>query len=483
MKAERCSEARCLTLYHAALFRSTLVPAHRMTLTMACWSVRYRLQWLLILAIALPAVGCVSTQDRYEKAQELTVEGRYAEAARYYVRVLREEPDWSGARNELQAVGQRAVDRWIDDAEQAASEGRYEPAVAALDAVDALRADTESVGVVLTVPDDYNAFRRETVRAAADMLIEEGRRAEEAEDWPVAVDAYEGARPYVQREERLTMLDRAQARALLRWSEDEMTRGYFRTAYERAEAVVALAGPEHALATDARALQQTAVERGTRFVAFVPLWRVRSATAALPEFFRDELNAVLQYDYWSNPPLFIAPVDPIETRRALRQANLHRTVLSNTDAAEAGRVLGADFVVTGELVAFERVEDDLEETAHPARIRVRGATGQGPSSRDTSYVVQTFDLELEAAVEYRIVDVRTGRVVDRGVERVRHEGRRQRGIFRGDYRRLDLSGSELSLFDPDDQRAAERQIENQLIDRMAAAFAEDVFGDLLRRID
>jgi len=446
-------------------------------------SVRYWLQWLLILVTVLPAMGCVSTRDRYEKAQELTVEGRYAEAARAYVQVLRAEPDWSSARNELQAVGQRAVDRMVDDAEQAAADGRYEAAVAALDALDTLRADAESVHVALTVPAEYDAFRRETVRAAADMLIEEGRRAEEAEDWPAAVDAYEGARQYVQRDERPTMLDRAQARALLQWSEDEMARAHFRTAYERAEGVLGLVEAEHALATEAKALQQTAVKRGTRVVAFLPVWRVRGATDALPAFFRDELNAVLQYDYWSIPPLFIASTDPITTRRALRRLDRHRIALTGSEAAEVGRALGADFVVASELTAFEREEDDLEETVRSARMRVRGATGQGSTWRDTSYVIQEFDLELEATVEYRIVDVRTGRIVTRAEDTVRHAGRRRRGLFPGDHRQLDLSGSERSLFDRDDQQAAAREIEHQLVDRLAAEWSGEVFDGLLRRIE
>lgn len=440
------------------------------------------LRGVTIALIALVASACVSTQDRYQTAQELAAEGRYLEAARSYVRVLREDPDWPDARDELQAVGQRAIDQQWSKANRDAAASRYEAAVAALDALDALRTNTASVGVTLPVPTEYDAFRRETVRAAADQLIDEGRRAEAAADWPAALDAYEGARSYVQRDARRRMLDRSQARVLLRWSEDEMARGSFRAAYERAETVVALVGPEHALATDARALQQTAVEQGTRVVAFVPLWRVRSATAPWPEFFRDELNAVLQYDYWSTPPLFIASTDPIATRRALRRAERHRTALTATDAAAVGRRLGADFVVAGELTGFERVEDNLDETLRTARLR-RSATGREAASRDTSYVVQSFDLNLAATVDYRVVDVQTERIVERHAITVRHEGPRQRGIFPGDHRRLDLSGSERSLFDRDDQRAAEREIENTLIDQLAAAVATDAFDRVLRHIE
>ena len=447
---------------------------------------RYRVQGsalFVILSLILVLAGCVSTQDRYEKAQALTNQGRYAEAARYYVRVLREEPSWEHAREELQPVGQRAVDQWLEDAEAAADEGRYEPAVAVLDELDALRVATESVGVTLSVPDDYTAFRSEMVQSAADMLIAEGRRAEEVADWPAADQAYDRAREYVQSAERLATLDRAQARVALRWSEDDMERRHFRDAYLQADRVFDFVGTEHTLAKDAEALQAEAVECGTRVVAFLPLWRTQQAAAVAPEYFLVDLNDMLLYDYWSAPPLFIASTNPVETRRTLRRMNLHRTVLAASDAADVGRTLDTDFVVAGELTTFVREEDDLEEERVPSRIRVRGNTGRGPQWRDTSYVVQTFDLVLEAAVDYRIVDPRTGRIVDQGVAHVRHEGRRQRGLFRGDYRQLDLSGSELSLFDREDQRVAERAIENQLLDRLTADVADGVFDRVLRQID
>ncbi len=438
---------------------------------------------LLPLSVALALAGCVSTQDRYEKAQELSAEGRYAEAARYYIRILQDEPDWPNAREELRAAGQHAVDRWLDEAEAAAETGRYETAVAALDDLDALRADTEAVGVTLAVPDDYAAFRSETVEAAADALVAEGRRAEEDGDWQAADAAYERARRYVRSEQRLARLDEAQARVALRWSEDEMAHRRFRAAYLRAERVFELVDPEHALAADAEALQAEAVEHGTRAVAFLPLWRTGHAAEAAPEYFLDDLNDVLLYDFWTEAPLFVAAVDPVVTRRTLRRMDAHRAVLAASDAAHVGRLLNADFVVVGELASFVRAEEDLEEERHATRIRVRGGTGSGPTWRDTSYAVQTFDLVLEAVVDYRVVEPRTGRILERSVARVKHEADRRRGVFRGDYRQLDLSGSELSLFDPDDQRAAERELENQFLDHLAAHMADDVFERILRHIE
>lgn len=438
---------------------------------------------LLLLSAVLVLAGCVSTQDRYEKAQELTAEGRYAEAARYYVRVLRDEPDWPNARQELQAVGQRAVDRAWGEAEAAADAGRYETAVGVLDDLDALRADVETVGVMLDVPEDYAAFRQEMVDAAADLLVAEGRQAEEDGDWEDADAAYEWARRYVRSERRLARLDEAQARVALHWSKEEMMRHRFRAAHERAEHVFAFVEDDHALALEAETVQAEAVERGTRAVAFLPLGRTERAADEAPEPFLDDLNDVLLYDFWAEPPLFMIPVDLIATRRTVRRMNAHRAVLTTADAANVGRLLDADFVVVGELVSFVRAEKRLERERHPTRIRMRSSTGSRSAWRDTSYVVETFDLVLQAAVDYRIVDSHSRRVIEHGGTREEREVGFRRGVFPGDYRRLDLSGSELSLFDPDDRRTIERDLESELLDRLAADLADRVFGGILRHIE
>ena len=138
---------------------------------------------------------------------------------------------------------------------------------------------------------------------------------------------------------------------------------------------------------------------------------------------------------------------------------------------------------TGEVVRYERVADDLREEERETRIRVRGATGQGLQWRDTTYVVQTFDLELEAAIEYRLIDARTRQTVRRGSVRDRASGEMQRGRFSGDHRQLDLSGSELRFFNESSLRRIEQEVEDRLMDQLGAELANEVFARVLHRID
>lgn len=446
-------------------------------------AIRHRYLACVLLSLTLLWAGCVTTTDRYRRAQELTAEGQYVEAARSYVEVLEADADWTEARDELRAVGQRAIDNLQVEAETLEADGRYEQAVDALRTLDDLREEVAAVDVELTVPDDYAAYRADLFRTTADALVEEGTRAEEVGDWPAAADAYERAREYVQSDERATLLREAQAQVLLQWSEDALAQNHYRTAYERADRISGILAETHPLREDVAALQSTAVERGTRAVAFLPLWRTNRAAENMSRYFLRDFNDVLQLDQWAAAPRFIAPVDPIAARRTLRRMGADRTVLPRSVAAKVGQELGADLVLTGALVRYERVADNIRERERETRIRVRGATGQGPQWRDTTYVVQTFDLELEAEVEYRLIEARTGQSVSRGSVWDRASDEMQRGRFPGDYRQLDLSGSEVSLFNESDLRLSEREVEDRLMDRLGETLANEVFSRVLHRID
>ena len=77
-----------------------------------------------------------------------------------------------------------------------------------------------------------------------------------------------------------------------------------------------------------------------------------------PERLRD-LQAALREQHWTHPPLFLAPADAVQLRRELRRlGNRHR--VTARQAAEIGRVLGADYVVILALARFEEDEAGTE---------------------------------------------------------------------------------------------------------------------------
>lgn len=458
---------------------------------MACYrTLKDPSRWLLTLSLlALALGGCVSTQERFERAQNFESEGRYAEAARAYIEVLEDEPDFPNARDSLAGAAQRAMEGWMNDARAATDANRYERAVDHLNEVRDLHEACRSVDVRVPLPQSYTAFRTDTERRAADMLVEEAQRATDAKNWETAFNAYERARRYINDTARLQALDEQQAEVLFGWADTEMQRGTYRGAYQRAARIFDLLPASHPLVEEAETLQTEAIERGTQRVAFLPLWRTETASRALSEIFRPDLNDVLNARYWSSPPRFIAAADPIEVQRTMRRNDVDRAVLSRGEAAQVGRTVDAAFVVTGEVTEFTATETDVDEDrVHVAyvrngRSRTSGRQGENSTPTDTSYIHRTYDLDVEAVVDYRVVDVQTRRVVDRGTARAEAEGEIEEARFAGDWRNLDLSGSERDLFDPIVLERRQRDIETRLLDRLADEYATAAYDDVLDEIE
>lgn len=434
---------------------------------------------LLSGVVLVGAAGCVSTQKRYDKAQDLELQGRFAEAADYYIRVLEREPGWEGALERLQEAGTRAVEGYLAEAEAARLEGRYDEALGVLDRLDALRAEAADVGVALQVPVTYASYRESLAESAIEALLRRGERAEQAGDWPEALQAYERAVRYTDDPVRRAAFAGLQAGVHLRWAEQDLDGERYQAGFEHAGHILDLVPPEHPLADRALVLQDEALEAGTRIVAFLPFWRTEDVARGAPAAVVQDLNDVLQYDHWSAALPFVAAADPVEMRRELRRLRYDRTVITNRQAAEIGRVVGTDYVVVGEWTAFVRKERNLKEETRRARMRGRAGTVGG--SRDTTYVEQRYTLAFEATLAYRIIDPHTRRQVDQGTVEADVSGRARRGVFAGDYRDLDLSGVQLGLFE-DEERQAVEELSAELVDALALRLADRVYDHLLRLI-
>ena len=438
-----------------------------------------RMKPAFFLGLMLVLAGCASTQKRYDKAEDLELQGRYAEAADYYIKVLEKEPDWEGAPERLQEAGNQAVILFFDEADAAQAEGNYDAALDALDRLDALRDAADRVGVTLAVPDGYATFRNDVVKSAIAAFIDRAEEAERAGDWDEALRAYDRAAAYTDDPEQRARLTTAQAEVHLSWAEYEFDLEHFRAGFDHAQHAFDIVGPGHPVAEHALAMQATALEAGTRAVAFLPFWRTEEVAREAPSNVVQDLNDVMQYDHWSAPLPFIAAADPVQLRRELRRLRYDREIITRRQAAEIGRVVLADYVVAGEWTEVKRQERNLREKTRKARLKGRRATTGG--TNDTTYIEQDFRLELDAEVVYRIIDPRTRREVEKGTVSAEVSGRVKRGVFAGDYRDLDLSGSELSLFE-DDERLATEELGDELVDKLALRLAERIYDRLLRQI-
>ncbi|MFK7846724.1 MAG: tol-pal system YbgF family protein [Rhodothermales bacterium] len=433
--------------------------------------------WFTPLLLLTLVTGCASSEKLLEKANSSEEKGEYARSARYYISVLEKKPDWEEARDGLARVGTIAIDNLIDNANAQEETGEYDEAIDTLDKLDDLKADARGVGINLAVPSDYDSYRERLSEAAVVSLIRKGDRAEEEGEWEEAIETYK----LVSKKYKLTVDQQeemilAEAGVFTKWAEQEIERGRYRRSFDLASDAVVVLGEEHPRAAYAFEIQDRAIDEGTRFVAFLPIWQTDDVNDNAPSGLIEEIDDLLQYDYWANPPLFIEQADPVQLRRELRRLRYDDRLITRSEASNIGNAVNADYVVITQAVLFQFEEKRMRE-------KTKKTETKGRNSVDTTYIEQSFTGELQAELEYRIIDMETRKEVGDGTVTADADAKLKRGVYAGDYLDLDLSRSERKLFDEEEIDLAIRELEDEIIDDLAPRLSEEVFDAILRKIE
>ncbi len=433
---------------------------------------RTAMRQILVLAIAGFFTACASAGKRFEQGAELEAKGQYTEAAERYIQALRKDRTHSESADRLAEVGPKAIDEYLALAQAGQAAGSQVRMADHYHAIDRLVSDAAAVGVPLTLADEYGAERRAVMRAAVDQLVSEGLAAEERRRFSEAIQSYDRADRYEPNGEQRSRLYEAQVRATVDWAEADLAARRYRSALAHADQAVALlGGPDRPEARRAVSLRAAALERGTIFVAMAPLWRSDGAAQLMTEEFLDALNDELELRYWTEPPLFVVSVDPVEVRRELRRQRYTRTVLTPREAARVGRDLEASFFVTGEIDIFTLTERDVRRETRKARTR---------AGRDVTYTLESGTMTYRVRVTYLVMDVRRGREVRRASVDVSESGDFERGTYEGNAAELELTRNESRYFDPGRRRDAEQDLEERVVRKLSAQLAEQVYRDVLR---
>jgi tetratricopeptide (TPR) repeat protein len=431
---------------------------------------RPRARWVWIL-LALVACGCASATKRFEQGTELENQGRYADAAQRYIQALRKDPGMVQARQRLIAVAPLHIQQCMEDSERYRALGSDVQGADLYLSIDALVRDAGSVGVPLALPHDYHASQRTAFNDAIDQLMASGEQAEARSRWREAMNTYEQIDAYTPTASQRRVAAEARVRTAISWGEAEFAAGHYRAAAERADLALALlSGAAHPAANRAQNLRQEAITQGTVHVAVAPVARPKNTAHALPPDFTSALNDEMELHHWSQPPLFVAVLDPLVVRRELRFQRLSRRPLGTSEATRVGRNLGADYVVASRIAEFVVTEKNVSFDERIARTR---------ADQDTSYVVVKGRMDYELTIEFSVIDVQRGRVTRDGSCVVGASDEFERGEYDGDPDELKLTSRERRLFDPHWQRESARDAETHLLDGMTDALARRVFDELL----
>jgi hypothetical protein len=211
-----------------------------------------------------------------------------------------------------------------------------------------------------------------------------------------------------------------------------------------------------------------ALGRGTVLVAMFPAGaRTPQANQLLPE-----MNDLLTLEYWQRPPRWIDVINPIEAQRLARNRGFAGRDINPRDAGSLTRQLNARYGVSLTLDSVRYSESKVEKQRHAARTR---------AGKDTAFTVETGQLETWARIAWREVDP-SGSVIEHGEATNRATTSFKRATYAGNWRDLDLNGTDRGLFDQRDARD-----DPDMLRRLARGLAErlggDVFEALLRRVD
>lgn len=431
---------------------------------------RRRASWGGIL-LALLVCGCASATKRFEQGTELENQGRYADAAERYLQALRKDPGMVQARERLTVVAPLLIQQYMEDAERYRALGSNVQGADLYVAIDALVRDAGSVGVPLELPQSYHASEQNAFNDAIDQLMLSGEEFEARSRWQQAMNTYAQIDAYAPTAAQRRFATEARVRTAIAWGEADFAAGHYRAAAERADmALELLRGATHPATDRAQNLRQEAITRGTIHVAVAPVARPQHTAYSLPPDFTSALNDEMELHYWSQPPLFVAVLDPLVVRRELRFEGLSRRPLNTRGATRLGRNLGADYVVASRISDFVAAEKNVSYDDRAARTR---------ADQDTSYVVVKGRMDYELTIAFTVIEVRSGRAARSGTCAVNATNDFERAEYDGDPSELELSARERRLFDPHWQRESARDAETHLLEGMTDVLARRVFNELL----
>lgn len=420
--------------------------------------------------------SCVSVENQFEKGLIMEQDGRFEDAARYYIKVLKREPTWEEARERLKNVGSRSVDILLEQAYAQKSAGAYEQTAQVLFRIDDLTLSAQSVGVILPLPQDYEEFHRKMIDEAVESVFRRAFQAENAGNWPKAVREYEHLkRSYPLSPSQIQRVDQAVGRIFTQWAEQDYTRGQYIEAFDHAQRIVDIFGPDNPISQNALKIQEAALNAGTLRVAVLPFESFERTEDEAPPEIEQELYDILIYEYLSNPVPFVAVADVGRVHREVRRFHIKEKLLTTGMASRIGKSLGTDFVVIGRLDSFSREEEILDEIKH--RISLEKS-----SSSFISYLEQRYRLILTASVEIHLISSRRERVMDKEIITCEAKDKFRIGVYDGDPTQLDLSLSEQKLFDREELYQAEQELVDRLLDELAGHIAETIFDEVLRYV-
>lgn len=381
--------------------------------------------------------GCSASKALSKRGYELEQAGLTHEASDFYYMALQRDPRNVDARIGLNKVGKEVLNKELDEFFKANAAGDHKQAVYAyLDAEEFK--DKLNVFINISIPAYHQNLYRESLGAYLANRYVEAEELMYEEKYTQADDIY---REIVKLDsgykDAAELLKLTTVEPMYRQGIQAFEAGKYHEAYLLMKRII----DEKGSYKDAVDYQKRAKERATQTIAVT---EIKGSNTAETNFANAVQGKLVSRLVNTNNP-FLQVVDRRNTERILKEQRLNMTISAGRDTrVQAGEMLGADLLVTGQLVNLDINEGSIDRYRSPAEQTVR-VKRVNPRTRETYMASTTNRVQFDeyygekvmrAGVRVQVVSTQTGEVVWSDVIDAKTKDEVHYARFSGNYRSL-----------------------------------------------
>jgi hypothetical protein len=329
-------------------------------------------------------------------AQTYEEAGMHEEAMRRYKDLYQSKPQRPEAHIKLRNTAQYILDRYYADARMLSGQGKYDRALEMLD--EARSFSMQNQWLDLNEPMSSETLKAEIHQALADQYYREAEQALKEERWEKAKDLIAKSRRYNRDREELEYLD-LMVRILPEFRRGMKAKelGLYQEAYYYFEKVANID------ADFSNVLQhmQECLDKSSFTVTYVHYTANGKNSGRDKAIITTVKQEVLALD---NPFIRLVARDDIDVLIE-EQLNSMSGVFDEEAAVEAGKLLGAEYVVVGEVLNTDLRLSPVKSVQH------KGWAGPTTQARKVEYTERRRDLTHIVSFRYHLMNAETGEVL------------------------------------------------------------------------
>ncbi len=371
-----------------------------------------------------------------KKGFKLDEAGMKTEAVEYYIDALVRKKTNVDAKIALKKTGQNVLDDKLADFFQAQATSDHKKAVYTyLDAVK-FRDRVQFVGVNLDLPESYNQMYEESKSIYINQLYSsanEDLRKENYQEAKSKLDEVQVLSPNFK--DAFKLSTEAFQQPLYNRAIEAYNSGDYREAYYLFEQINSKGNFK-----DSRNLQEICQENGRYTVGLLAIEN-RTSHKAMSEAIASSLSrAILE----SNNP-FLRVLDRSKTKIVLQEQRLNMDgTFENSESTSAGQLLGADVILSGEIIQGNLVDGNLNReqkkgfTSRAVKVK-DPKTGQTKTIYEydrVSYNIVRQNNTAACTFQYRLISTTTGEIIAADVINVERSDNLEYIDYKGDVRKL-----------------------------------------------